>query len=278
MNDTRGWQNWVDVTCNVDNSQAGARDVYLIFHGEAPGGGAVLNLKSFVFLKSVVVATAGPVDLAGRLDKEDGEPQATHAWGMPENGFTDDFPQGMAHWKSRGFTANGQGLDPHAATEGSALAWAYTPDVYINKTDTGGDWRSLAEAALSADLLAATKESRPGIGFVSQDGEQAVCVVLNPETGALEAWRKLKDGGATLIRSHPKTAQDTRPRDRPESRLGRPARHEVPFADRLVPVLKRPDRVSRGRPGQGNHEFPHGDRSARRPPPAARFLGRPGAV
>ncbi len=205
---TNGWTTWADVTCNVDISQAGARDIYLVFHGE--GGRAVLNLKSFVFLKSVVVANAGTVDLSGRLDQEDDEPQAVHAWGMPEAGFTDDFTHGLTHWKASGFSPNG-------AVEGNTLAWAYTPDVYINKTDTGGEWRTLAEGAVSVDLVADAKESRPGIGFASKDGQQAVYVVLNPETGALEAWRKLKDGGVALIRSHPKTPQDTRPATDPKA-------------------------------------------------------------
>ena len=243
VDDTHGWQNWADVTCNVDNSQAGARDIYLVFHGEPNNGAAVLNLKSFVFLKSVVTANASTVDLSGRLDHEDNEPQATHAWGIPETGFTDDLAHGMSHWKSSGFTADGRGPAPHATT-GDTPAWAYTPDVYINKTDTGGNWRTLAEASLAADLVAGTKTARPGIGFASNDGEQAVYVVLNPETGALEAWRKLKDGGTTLIRSHPKTAQDTRPATDPKGdwtvQPGKKYHLQVdwsPYSDALIAFL-----------------------------------------
>ena len=209
---THDWHTWADATCNVDNSQAGARDVYLVFHGEPGNKGAVLNLKSFVFLKSVVVADTGTVDLSGRLDQEDNEPQATHAWGMPEAGFTDDLAHGLTHWKTSGFSGAGDG----AVADAQAPAWAYTPDVYINKTDTGGGWRTIAEAALSVNVVADAKGSRPGVGFASKDGEQAVYVVLNAGTGALEAWRKLKDGGVMLIRSHPKTAQDTRPATDPK--------------------------------------------------------------
>ncbi len=110
INDTHGWNTWADATCNVDNSQAGARDIYLVFHGEPGNGAAVLNLKSFVFLKSVVVANAPTVDLSGRLDQEDDEPQATHAWGMPEAGFTDDLAHGLTHWRNSGFTGAGDGV------------------------------------------------------------------------------------------------------------------------------------------------------------------------
>ena len=239
--DTHGWDSWADVTCNVDNSQAGARDIYLVFHGEGPSGRAVLNLKSFVFLKSVVAATAGTVDLAGRLDREDDEPQATRAWGMPEAGFADDLAHGLEHWKSDGFSAAGDGV----LAKAGAPAWAYTPAVYINKTDTGGDWRTLAEAALSVNVVADSAQSRPGVGFASRDGRQAVYVVLNPETGALEAWRKLADGGAALIRSHPKTPQDTRPATDPKAgwtvQPGTKYRLQVdwsPYSDGLIAFLQ----------------------------------------
>lgn len=213
---TGGWNNWTDVSCNVDNSQAGARDVYLIFHGQP--GVALLNIKSFVFLKTVVLASTGQPDLAARLDKEDDEPQATHAWGMPEAGFTDDFADGqMTHWTGAGLTVSAKGLDGHSG--GHALAYAtssdatrqgfaYTPNVYINKTDTGGEWRSLAEAALSVDIVADDKAARPGVGFASKDGRLAVYVTLDPEHGALEAWRKLGDGEVAQIRRHPKLPTD----------------------------------------------------------------------
>jgi len=32
-----GWQDWRDITCEVDNSQAGIRDIYLIFRGHTNG-------------------------------------------------------------------------------------------------------------------------------------------------------------------------------------------------------------------------------------------------
>ena len=203
---TGGWDVWQDVSCVVDNTQAGARDVYLVFHGQP--GVAVANLKSFVFLKTTALSKTDVLDLSGRLDQpDDGEPQGVKAWGMPEAGFTDDFADGkMTHWKGAGFSAANK-----VVKSGSEPAFAYTPDVYINKTDTGGEWRSIAEGALSVDLVAETNAARPGVGFASKDGKQAIYVTLDPEHNALEAWRKLADGTTTLIRRHPKLPTDHLP-------------------------------------------------------------------
>ncbi len=205
---TGGWQSWANVACNVDNSQAGVRDVYLIFHGE--GKGALLNVSQFVFLKSTVMPGQS-IDLSGRLDVEDDEPQATKAWGMPETGFTDDFADGtLSHWTVSGLTITDHAIDgSHAvAHTGADLGFAYTPNVYINKTDTGGEWRTQAEASLTADIVIDSKDARPGIGFSSKDGKQWVYVVLNPATNSIEAHRKLSDGTDVIIHQHPEFIQD----------------------------------------------------------------------
>ena len=205
---TGGWQTWADATCNVDNSQSGVRDVYLVFRG--PLGGALVNISKFVFLKSTVFTGQG-VDLSGRLDVEDNEPQATHAWGVPENGFTDDFAGGtMNHWIVSGLTVTNHGINgDHAVTHtGASPGFAYTPDVYINKTDTGGEWRTQAEASLAADIVIDTKDARPGIGFSSRDGKQWVYAVLNSANNSIEAHRKLLDGTDVIIHEHPKLIQD----------------------------------------------------------------------
>ena len=47
---TGGWQDWRDVTCNVDNSQAKVRNICLVFRGDTRS--ALVNLSWFVFLKS----------------------------------------------------------------------------------------------------------------------------------------------------------------------------------------------------------------------------------
>jgi len=205
---TGGWQSWADATCNVDNSLAGVRDVYLIFHGTNKG--ALLNVSQFKFLKSTVIPGQG-VDLSGRLDVEDNEPQATHAWGMPETGFTDDFEDGqMSHWTVSGLRVTDHAIDgSHSvAHTGADLGFAYTPDVYINKTDTGGEWRTMAEASLAADIEINSTDARPGIGFSSKDGKQWVYVVLNPANNSIEAHRKLADGTDIVIHDHPKFIQD----------------------------------------------------------------------
>ena len=52
---TGGWQNWREVSCQVDNSQAGVRNMFLLFRGNASN--ALVNIKSFVFLKSIISAS-----------------------------------------------------------------------------------------------------------------------------------------------------------------------------------------------------------------------------
>ena len=232
FNATGGWQKWQDVSCNVDNSQSGVRDVYLVFHGKAPE--AVANLSQLVFLKSTVLGTTS-LDLTSRLDVEDGEPQATQAWGMPETGFSDNFEDGkMSNW-----TVNGMAVTDHAAAPaGTASGFAYTPNVYINKTDTGGEWRTMAEGSLAADIVINSKDARPGIGFSSKDGNQWVYVTLNPASGTMEAHRKLLDGSDVIIRQHPKQIHD--PTTKWAIETGVPYRLQIdwsPYSNGLIAFL-----------------------------------------
>ena len=198
---TGGWQSFVNVSCNVDNSQSGVRDVYLIFHGDTKA--ALLNVSRFVFLKSVVVPGQQAIDLSDRLDVVDNEPQAVKAWGMPETGFKDDFAEGKA-WTLKGLAVENRAL----VHTGTVSGFAFTPEVYINKTDTGGEWRTLAEASLAVDVVADSSESRPGIGFTSKNGSQSIYVVLNPADDRLEAWRQLRNGRAVQIAIHPQPSTD----------------------------------------------------------------------
>ena len=80
---TGGWQDWRDVTCNVDNSQARVRNICLVFRGDTRS--VLVNLSWFVFLKSVVVNTSQiSFGASTRVDVKDNEPQATNSWGAPK--------------------------------------------------------------------------------------------------------------------------------------------------------------------------------------------------
>lgn len=200
---TGGWQSWQDITCKVDNSQAGVRDIFLLFHGNSRK--SLVNIRSFCFLKSIAIQkTEEPLNLQNRIDVPDGEVQSKNSWGMPENGFSDDFKDGhLSHWDSKGLVvkkAMGKGMS--VVSEGTNFNYAIAPRVYINKTDTGGQWRSLAEAALSAEIVLDSKTASPGIGFASKDGEQGLCVVLNPESDSIQVWRNFGKAGATLIKNY----------------------------------------------------------------------------
>ena len=211
-----GWDQWQDVAANVDHSQAGVRDVYLLFHAppdEAPNSRALVNLRSFVFLKSTVTPTTDAPDLASRLDSPDNhEPQSDVAWGFPKDGFRENFSDDVwrTHWKN----LDDLTLQPlpdssiRVATSGEHPLFAYTPNFYLNQTDTGGEWRTFAEGTVVAELTADDLSSRPGLGFVSSDGKQAVYVTLDPEHFSLAVWRRLADGTLTLVRHHPKLPED----------------------------------------------------------------------
>ena len=145
---TSGWQNWSDTTCQVDNSQAGVRDVYLIFHGNSKM--SLVNVSAFIFLKSIVI---NPMQVlpgfSDRVDAVDDESQAPDVWGIPEKGFTDDFEDGrLGNWNTSGITATKNAMDGKFSAEssGTNFNFAFTPGVYINKTDTGGEWRTIASA------------------------------------------------------------------------------------------------------------------------------------
>ena len=202
--DTGGWQNWREVSCQVDNSQAGVRDVFIVFRGDTSN--ALVNVKSFVFLKSITSASKVqgiPLGFEDRVDVLDDEPQSTNTWGMPENGFTDNFEShGLNNWDSHGIslTTNGVCQNYSAESLGTNLNFAITPNVYINKTDTGGEWRTLAESALSADIIIDSPNARPGIGFSSKDGQAWICVNLNATRNSIETWQKLPDGTVTKIK------------------------------------------------------------------------------
>lgn len=204
IHSTGGWQDWDDAVCAVDNSQSGVRDVYLVFKG---GSGALLNVSFFVFLKSIVShPTQIPLGNSNRVDVQDDEPQASKAWGVPEGGFRDDFEAGqLANWLASGIVISTNGVDEKcsAGSMGTNLNFAYTPSVYINKTDTGGDWRTLAEAALSADIVLDSPAACPGIGFSSKDGKQWVYVTLSASSQSVEAWRKLAGGTPVRIKQFP---------------------------------------------------------------------------
>ena len=206
--DTGGWDRWADAECKVDHSQATVRDIYLAFHGTP--GRPLLELSRFVFLKSVVGLTSGPaVDLAARVDAVDDEPQATRAWGVPEAGFRDGFEDGRAsHWTVRDLAVVADAGGHHLAHAGGGTGVAYLPGVYINKTDTGGEWRTLAEASLTATVRVDDAGGRAGIGFTSTDGTRSVYVALNPAADTLEAYRQLRGGPAVLIASHPHPSTD----------------------------------------------------------------------
>jgi Carbohydrate binding module (family 6) len=197
-----GWQQWQDIYCEVDNSQSGIRDIYLIFYGE--GAGALVNLQSCVFLKSISSSTKEvPAGFADRVDAVDDEPQGTNAWGIPENGFLENFENGrLDNWQAEGFSVTTNALDGNfsAISHGEKFGFAFTPNVYINKTDTGGEWRTLAEAALSGNIVVDAPQARPGIGFISKDQKQFFHVDLNCEKNSIEVWRKLAGGSATSIK------------------------------------------------------------------------------
>lgn len=195
---TGGWNQWREITCPVDHSQSGVRDVHLVIRGE--GGAPLVNLHRVAFLKSALLSPE-EIDLSSRLDTaDDGEAQGEHAWGIPEKGFEDHFEHGLTNWISRGFSPDKK---EGAVCEGREKGFAFTPAVYINKTDTGGEWRTLAEASLSAGITLQSDKAVAGIGFTSKDGRQSIDVVLNAVTGSVEARRTLLDGKEKVIAGHP---------------------------------------------------------------------------
>jgi Carbohydrate binding module (family 6) len=202
-----GWQEWEDVRCKVDNSQAGPRDVYLVFHGQ--GTGALVNVRSFVFLKSIVMNPSEvPLGFPDRVDVVDDEPQGTNSWGMPEAGFTDDFEHGdLSNWIAKGISITTNAVEGGYSAEslGTDFNFAFTPNAYINKTDTGGEWRTLAEASLTADMVIDSPAARPGIGFSSKDARQQIFVILNSVSNSIEAWRKLSDGSLFEVKQYSDT-------------------------------------------------------------------------
>jgi|GEM_PF-1856665 len=199
---TGGWQDWQDVSCKVDNSQPGVRDIYLIFKGDTRS--ALVNVSSFVFVKSIVAGTPQiPLGFSNRTDVVDDESQATNAWGIPENGFTEDFEDGrLKNWTVSGITISKDALEQNysAASSGTNFNFAFTPGAYINQTDTGGEWRTLAEASLSADIVIDSPNALPGIGFSSKDAKQWIYVSLNAASNSIDVWRKLSDGAPARIK------------------------------------------------------------------------------
>lgn len=201
---TGGWQVWQDVMCKVDHSQAGVRDVFLVFHGSSKK--SLVNLRSFRFLKSFAInENPDQHGFAERVDVKDDEIQSTHSWGMPESGFSDDFEDGcLVHWHTVGMAATRNALDKtfSAGSQGTNFCTAIAPDVYINKTDTGGEWRSLAEAALKVDIVLDSPAAHAGIGFCSRDGKKSIYALLNAENDSIQVWRTLAGESATVIKEY----------------------------------------------------------------------------
>jgi hypothetical protein len=199
FDDTGGWQDWHDIACNVNGSLPGVRDIYLIFHGNS--GNALVNLSSFVFQKSVVDNPAsGAVSTIDRVDVPDQEPRGPIGWGEPRSIFADSFENGASdNWITHGMTVvtNQEDNSCALADEGGNPAFAIAPNVYIDKTDTGGQWRTMAEGSLSADLVFDTTRSRAGVGFASENMSQAIYVLFDASNALLQVWRKLS--GSSLV-------------------------------------------------------------------------------
>ena len=199
---TGDWQNWQEILCPVDNSQAGVRDIYLVFRGSSSK--ALVNVSTFQFLKSLPTHSLESLAaLSNRVDSVDAEPQAAGAWGMPEAGLHDDFQnEKLAHWVVQGMTrmAGGVSQSPCLMAEDTNLSLAYTPGAYINKTDTGGEWRTMAEASLAAEITLDSARAQPGIGFVSKDLKQGICVVMDADKNAVEVRRKLAESSWTPLK------------------------------------------------------------------------------
>jgi len=201
---TGGWGSWSNVSCKVDNSQAGVRDIYLVFRGNSQK--ALVNLQSFKFLKTLAAqADEALPNLAERIDVANNEVQSTNSWGMPEHGFTDNFQDGrLKNWITSGIVSAKDGPDGplFAGSPDSKFNFALAPEAYINKTDTGGEWRMLAEASLAADMTLDASGSRPGIGFSAKDGKRWVYAVLNAGNNSIEVWRNFGDGIPALVKSY----------------------------------------------------------------------------
>ena len=180
-------------------------DVYLIFRGNSQK--ALVNVSSFVFLKSIAISPSEVLPgFPDRVDAADDELQAPTAWGMPEKGFVDDFEDGrLGNWNAKGIALTKNAIDENFSAEssGTNFNFAFTPGVYINRTDTGGEWRTMAEASLAADIIFDSANARPGIGFSSKDGKQWIYVAMNADSNSIEAWRKLSDGSRTRIKEYP---------------------------------------------------------------------------
>lgn len=196
---TGGEESWSNVSCKVDHSQAGVRDIYLVFHGRSKK--ALVNVQSFKFLKTLLIqSNEDQPNLAERVDAVDDEVQSTNSWGMPENGFADNFENGfLTNWTASGMYVTRQNADHQfcAASSGTNFNFALTPNAYINKTDTGGEWRTMAEASLTAEMILDSPESKPGIGFSSKDGKQWIYANLNAEDNSIEVWHKFASEEAT---------------------------------------------------------------------------------
>ncbi len=138
--------------------------IYLVIRGSS--NRALVNVSTFQFLKSLPAHSADvPATLSNRVDSPDAEPSATGAWGVPAAGFHDDFKnENLTRWifQAMSRAASGASGYPCLKAEGTNLSLAYTPDAYINETDTGGDWRTMAEASLAAEITLNSTKAEPG--------------------------------------------------------------------------------------------------------------------
>jgi hypothetical protein len=60
----------------------------------------------------------------------------------------------------------------------------------------------MAQGSLAADIVVDSPDARPGIGFISRDARQWMCVVLNPATNTIEVWRKLSADNSFKLREY----------------------------------------------------------------------------
>ncbi len=125
------------------------------------------------------------------------------SFGVPANGFMDDFEDGnLTDMKGSGFAISSNAIYGSKSLACKTVANASYTTAYLRSISEGMDsgWRRISQGALSAVIVGDSDGSVPGIGFVATNGG-AVYAVLNLATQTMSICSRSPKGAVTELKS-----------------------------------------------------------------------------